>query len=161
MSDRGWMLDTEEAHEERVYERDQAVARRIAERVRPETVREALTRSEHACEVCGAKMPAGSVMWFGKSSAKAGRVWFTVYVCCFCPTPMEPVSTVPRSRVERWMELHVKRGRGRPAVELTEPERALVVEFRASGLGELRVARAFRETTGRKVSARTLARFGR
>jgi hypothetical protein len=142
-------------------DRDDDVARRIGEAIRPDTAREVLSRSEHRCEVCRAYWPAGSVLWTGKQSFKAGRSWRTVYVCPFCPTPREPLSRVSAERLQRWNLAHAKRGRGRPAVTLTGPERVLVVELRASGLGELRLAREFRARTGRKVSARTLARCTR
>jgi hypothetical protein len=144
-----------------IVEEDETIARRIGEAIRPETAREVLSRSEHRCEVCRAYWPAGSVLWTGKQSFKAGRSWRTVYVCPFCPTPREPLSRVSAERLQRWNLAHAKRGRGRPAVTLTGPERVLVVELRASGLGELRLAREFRARTGRQVSARTLARCTR
>ena len=90
-----------------------------------------------------------------------GRRWWTDYVCPLGPTPYVPAVKVSAERLQRWQLAHAPRGRGRPAVALTASERALVVELRASGLGELRLAREFRARTGRKVAARTLARFRR
>ena len=134
---------------------DDATARRIGEAIRPETAREVLSRVEHRCSVCGATWPAGSVLWTGKQSWKAGRTWRTVYVCAFCPTPYEPVSKVTRDRlmehVRRTAVFAAKARGGRPPVRFTQAERLIVAEIRRSGAGSKAQARAFRALTGRKI----------
>jgi hypothetical protein len=127
----------------------------------PGRVREVLTTKPRTCALCRAEFPAGTVFWTSTRPFKGGRRWWTDYVCPLCPEPYPPAVKVSAERLHRWTVAHAKRGRGRPAVTLTGSERALVVELRASGLGELRLAREFRARTGRKVAARTLARFTR
>jgi hypothetical protein len=127
----------------------------------PGRVREVLAAKPHRCAACRGEFPAGTVFWTSTRPFKGGRRWWTDYVCPFCPTPYPPASTVSRVRLLRAIERNAPRGRGRPAVRLAESERAIVAELRAAGLGEIRVAREFLARTGRRVSARCLARFGR
>jgi len=157
-----WTPEMETYHDKLDDELANAVATLATFAARcPGRVREVLVSKPRTCALCRAEWPAGTVFWTSTRPFKGGRRWWTDYVCPLCPTPYEPAVKVSADRLQRWLVAHAPRGRGRPTVSLTSSERALVVELRAAGLGELRLAREFRARTGRKVAARTLARFGR
>ncbi len=132
----------------------------------PSQCYERIIHKARRCALCREEMAVGSVAWTSTRPFQGGRKHFTDYVCRECPEPHVPCVRVSPERLAAFWRRRAyqfaKSGRaGRPAVLLSFDDLCLLSSLRAAGLGELRAAREFHAATGRKVSPRTLARFGR
>jgi len=120
---------------------------------------EVVTAKDHPCATCGRSIVAGERAWAWKRPMGS-----TVYVCSSCDEPCEPAVRVDFLRLVRAQARPrvVRTGRaGRPAYHFAPDEVETIRRLRAEGCGEAKLARLFRELTGRRVSARKLAGVGR
>jgi hypothetical protein len=127
---------------------------------------ERIAHKPRRCALCREEIAVGSVVWTSTRSFQGGRKWWTDVVCRECPEPMEPARRVTPEQVAKFwrrraFQFERTGRRGRPAVRLGFDDLCILADLRAAGFGETRTAREFHARTGRRISARTLARFGR